>query len=247
MINYHSFAMAPSSARTPPRAFRWRLQECEPEREGPLAVDCACACAAALGTHVLTAVKSACVAGVPALEWRSRPGPPERIQAALALGASRSSTLEAAPCAARGLLSQRCCSWTSRPPASGRVLIMEEAVVVRRRVLVDHQSIRRVAREMGISRNAVRRYVRGAPPSVGKPQGCAGRSGARAGSSSRPGAAPGVGALDAGTSHRAHRYSGPVGRDGARVEGTRGSLGRCPQSWPRASSAPNNDPSAVSS
>ncbi len=34
---------------------------------------------------------------------------------------------------------------------------MEEAVVVRRRVLVDHHSIRRVAREMGISRNTVRR------------------------------------------------------------------------------------------
>ncbi len=47
---------------------------------------------------------------------------------------------------------------------------MEEAVVLRRRVLVDHHSIRRVARETGISRNTVRRYVRGAPPGVGKPR-----------------------------------------------------------------------------
>lgn len=51
---------------------------------------------------------------------------------------------------------------------------MEEAVVVRRRVLVDGVPIRRVSREMGISRNTIRRYLRGAEPGVGKPRGVSG-------------------------------------------------------------------------
>ena len=34
--------------------------------------------------------------------------------------------------------------------------------------------IRRLAREMGISRNTIKRYLRGAPPGVGKPRGVVG-------------------------------------------------------------------------
>ncbi|NUN03787.1 MAG: IS21 family transposase [Bryobacteraceae bacterium] len=41
---------------------------------------------------------------------------------------------------------------------------MEEAHTVRQRVLVQGVSVRQVAREMGISRNTVRRYVEGAEP-----------------------------------------------------------------------------------
>src|SRR5205823_3916491 len=63
-----------------------------------------------------------------------------------------------------------------RPGASAwRVLRMEEAYVVRHRVLVEGIPIRRVAREMGISRNTVKRYVAGAPPGVGKPRGRKGK------------------------------------------------------------------------
>jgi transposase len=43
---------------------------------------------------------------------------------------------------------------------------MAEVYVVKRRVLVEGVSIRRVAREMGISRNTVRRYLGGARPEV---------------------------------------------------------------------------------
>jgi transposase len=49
---------------------------------------------------------------------------------------------------------------------------MEEVYVVRKRV-AEGASIRRVAREMGISRNTVKRYLRGAEP-VGKPRGVPG-------------------------------------------------------------------------
>lgn len=52
---------------------------------------------------------------------------------------------------------------------------MEEAYVVRHRVLVEGVPKRQVAREMGISRNTVRRYVDGAPPGVGKPRGRKGK------------------------------------------------------------------------
>lgn len=52
---------------------------------------------------------------------------------------------------------------------------MEEAYVVRHKVLVEGVPIRRVAREMGIARNTVKRYVAGAPPGVGKPRGRRGK------------------------------------------------------------------------
>jgi transposase len=48
---------------------------------------------------------------------------------------------------------------------------MEEVYVVRHRHFVEGVSIRRLAREMGIDRGTVRRYLRGAPPGVGKPRG----------------------------------------------------------------------------
>jgi transposase len=51
---------------------------------------------------------------------------------------------------------------------------MEEVYVVRHRHLVEGVPIRRIAREMGIDRNTVRRYLRGAPAGVGKPRGVAG-------------------------------------------------------------------------
>lgn len=52
---------------------------------------------------------------------------------------------------------------------------MEEVYVVRHRVLVDGIAVRRVARELGISRNTVRRYLRDAPPGVGQPRGRPGK------------------------------------------------------------------------
>lgn len=51
---------------------------------------------------------------------------------------------------------------------------MEEVYVVRHRHLVEGVSIRRIAREMGIDRNTVRRYLKGAPAGVGKPRGVPG-------------------------------------------------------------------------
>jgi transposase len=51
---------------------------------------------------------------------------------------------------------------------------MEEVYVVRHRHLVEGVPIRRLAREMGISRNTIKRYVRGAPPGIGKPRGVPG-------------------------------------------------------------------------
>ena len=51
---------------------------------------------------------------------------------------------------------------------------MEEVYVVRHRHLVEGVPIRQIAREMGIDRNTVRRYVRGAPAGVGKPRGVPG-------------------------------------------------------------------------
>jgi transposase len=51
---------------------------------------------------------------------------------------------------------------------------MEEVYVVRHRHLVEGVPIRRIAREMGIDRNTVRRYIRGAPAGVGKPRGLLG-------------------------------------------------------------------------
>jgi transposase len=51
---------------------------------------------------------------------------------------------------------------------------MEEVYVVRHRHFVEGVPIRRLAREMGIDRNTVRRYLRGAPAGVGKPRGVAG-------------------------------------------------------------------------
>lgn len=51
---------------------------------------------------------------------------------------------------------------------------MEEVYVVRHRHLVEHVPIRQLSREMGIPRNTIRRYIRGAEPGVGKPRGIAG-------------------------------------------------------------------------
>ena len=51
---------------------------------------------------------------------------------------------------------------------------MEEVYVVRHRHLVEGVPIRRIAREMGIDRNTVRRYLRGAPAGIGKPRGVLG-------------------------------------------------------------------------
>jgi transposase len=48
---------------------------------------------------------------------------------------------------------------------------MEEVYVVRHRHLVEGVPIRRLSREMGIPRNTIRRYLRGAEPGVGKPRG----------------------------------------------------------------------------
>ena len=45
---------------------------------------------------------------------------------------------------------------------------MEEVHVVRHKHFVEKQSIRRITREMGLSRNTVRRYLRGADPEVPK-------------------------------------------------------------------------------
>jgi len=43
---------------------------------------------------------------------------------------------------------------------------MDQAYVIRHKVLVEKISVRRVARELGVSRNTVRRYVEGARPGV---------------------------------------------------------------------------------
>jgi transposase len=51
---------------------------------------------------------------------------------------------------------------------------MEEVYVVRHRHFVERIPIRRIAREMGIDRNTVRRYLRGAPAGSGKPRGVPG-------------------------------------------------------------------------
>ena len=51
---------------------------------------------------------------------------------------------------------------------------MEEVYVVRHRHLVEGIPIRRLSREMGIPRNTIRRYLRGAEPGVGKPRGVEG-------------------------------------------------------------------------
>ena len=52
---------------------------------------------------------------------------------------------------------------------------MEEVFVVRHRHLVEGVPVRRLAREMGISRNTIKRYLRGAEPGVGRPRGIKGR------------------------------------------------------------------------
>jgi transposase len=51
---------------------------------------------------------------------------------------------------------------------------MEEVYVVRHRHLVEGVPIRRLAREMGVSKNTIKRYLRGAPAGAGKPRGVAG-------------------------------------------------------------------------
>ena len=51
---------------------------------------------------------------------------------------------------------------------------MEEVYVVRHRHLVEGVPIRRLAREMGISKNTIKRYLRGAPPGVGRARGMPG-------------------------------------------------------------------------
>jgi transposase len=49
------------------------------------------------------------------------------------------------------------------------MLRMDQVYVVRHKVLVEKRSVRSVAREMGVSRNTVRRYVEGAQPGVRAP------------------------------------------------------------------------------
>ena len=60
----------------------------------------------------------------------------------------------------------------SGPSGAGRplkgMLPMDQVYVVRHKVLVERRSVRRVAKELGISRNTVRRYVAGAKPGVRK-------------------------------------------------------------------------------
>jgi len=51
---------------------------------------------------------------------------------------------------------------------------MEEVYVVRHRHLVEGVPIRQLAREMGIDRKTIRRYLSGAEPEVGKPRGVPG-------------------------------------------------------------------------
>ncbi len=46
---------------------------------------------------------------------------------------------------------------------------MDQVYVVRHKVLVEGLSARKVARELGISRNAVKRYVEGAEPGARGP------------------------------------------------------------------------------
>jgi len=46
------------------------------------------------------------------------------------------------------------------------MLRMDQAYVIRHKVLIEKISVRRVARELGVSRNTVRRYVEGATPCV---------------------------------------------------------------------------------
>src|SRR5437899_1542206 len=46
---------------------------------------------------------------------------------------------------------------------------MDQVYVVRHKVLVEKISERRVAKEMGLSRNTVKRYVDGAPPGEREP------------------------------------------------------------------------------
>jgi len=43
---------------------------------------------------------------------------------------------------------------------------MDQTYVIRHKVLVEKISVRRVARELGVSRNTIRRYVEGATPGV---------------------------------------------------------------------------------
>ena len=50
------------------------------------------------------------------------------------------------------------------------MLRMEQVHVVRYKTLVEGQSIRRVAREMGISRNTARKYLKELLPSLGIPR-----------------------------------------------------------------------------
>jgi transposase len=51
---------------------------------------------------------------------------------------------------------------------------MEEVYVVRHRHLVEGVPIRRLAREMGVSKNTIKRYLRGARAGIGKPRGIGG-------------------------------------------------------------------------
>jgi hypothetical protein len=51
---------------------------------------------------------------------------------------------------------------------------MEEVYVVRHRHLMEGVPIRRLAREMGVAKNTIKRYLRGAAPGVGKPRGIRG-------------------------------------------------------------------------
>jgi predicted DNA-binding protein (UPF0251 family) len=73
---------------------------------------------------------------------------------------------------------------------------MDQVHVIRHRVLVDGVSQRRVAREMGVSRNTVRRYLSEPAPKYAAAGGEG--PGARRGAGASRGRAPGYATLDAG-------------------------------------------------
>ena len=50
------------------------------------------------------------------------------------------------------------------------VLRMEDVHVIRHKAVVEGRSIRQIARDMGVSRNTVRRYLRGADAGCSEPR-----------------------------------------------------------------------------
>ena len=52
----------------------------------------------------------------------------------------------------------------------GRMLRMDQVHVIRHKVLVEGQSIRKTAKELGVSRNTVRRYLKISEPARDEPR-----------------------------------------------------------------------------